>query len=252
MTRAMRGLLALLLVAVGLVAAGCSGADGQRAQELLTQAQAAEQNVKSASFDLEVNANLDGQQVAMTMRGGGYTKGRRAGDMFLQASASGAMPAFDFSFMKVGERAYMNMNGDRREMPFPASLQTQIPSQNFGSAAFLELARYVKKVKVAAGGIVDGDPTTTISGTVDTAGLVKALAKLNGVTQLAGESAPDVSAFADYLGDTHATIVISDRTHLVTGAVIDLSIDAYGKQIQLQLLYRLRDVNTTVRFPDFS
>jgi hypothetical protein len=186
------------------------------------------------------------------MRGGGYMKGRRTGDMFLEASASGAMKGFDFSFAKIGERLYVNVNGERQEIPVPATLETQLPSQNLGSAAFLELAKYVKKVTVSPGGMINGEPTTTISGTVDTAGLVKALGKLNGVTQLAGDSAPDVSTFADFLGDTHAAIAISDTTHLVTGAVIDLGIDAYGKSMDVQLVYRLSDVNKPVRFPELS
>lgn len=245
----MRRLLALLLVAFGLVASGCIGADAKRAQELLMQAQAAEKNLKSATFELELNATFDGQQVAMRMRGGGYMKGSRAGDMFLQADASGALGGFNFGFMALGDRAYVNMNGGWDKMPLPASIKTQSSSQSVGSAAFLELARYVKKIKVAPGGIVDGEPTTTISGTVDTAGLVKAMAKLNGVSELAGDSAPDLSQLADHLGDTHAAIAISDTTHLVRGAIVDLSIEAQGKTVDLQLVYRLRDVNRPVRFP---
>lgn len=245
----MRRLLALLLVALGLVASGCIGADAKRAQELLIEAQAAEKNLESATFELELNANFDGQQVAMRLRGGGYMKGKRAGDMFLDADASGALGGFDFGFMALGNRAYVNVNGDWSSMPVPASIKAHSSSQNLGSAALLELARYVKKLNVAPGAIVDGEPTTTISGTVDTAGLVQALAKLNGVSQLAGDSAPDLSQFADHLGDTHATIVISDTTHLVRGAIVDLSIEAQGKKVDLQLVYRLRDVNKPVRFP---
>lgn len=252
MTRPMRRLLALLLVALGLVASGCVGSEAKRAQELLVQAQAAEENLESATFELELNATFDGQQVGMRMRGGGYMKGSRAGDMFVQANASGALGGFDFGFVARGDRAYMNMNGDWSEMPLPASIKTKSSSQNLGSAAFLELARYVKKIKVAPGGLVNGEPTTTISGTVDTAGLVKSLATLNGLSELAGDSAPDLSKFADDLGDTHAVIAISDRTHLVTGAVVDLSIEAEGKQVDLQLVYRLSDVNRPVRFPQAS
>lgn len=248
----MRRLLALLFLALGLVASGCLGADGKRAQELLMQAQAAEKNLASATFELELNATFDGQQVGMRMRGGGYMKGSRAGDMFLQADASGALGAFGFGFIALGDRAYMNMNGEWSEMPLPASIKTKSSSQNLGSAAFLELARYVKKIRVAQGVVVNGEPTTTISGTVDTSGLVNAMAKLNDVSALAGDSAPDLSQFADHLGDTHATIAISDRTHLVTGAVVDLGIEAEGKQVDLQLIYRLRDVNQPVRFPQTS
>jgi hypothetical protein len=244
----MRGLLTLLLVALGLVAAGCAGADGQRAQELLSQAQAAESTLKSATFELELNATFEGQQVGMTMRGGGYLKGKRAGDMFVEATSSGALAGFDFGVVAVGNRAHLRMNGDWRELPRPASLG-QESSQDLGSAAFLELARYVKKVKVTEHQIINGEPMATISGTVDTAGLVRAMAKLNGVAALAGDSAPDVSDFAEKLGDTRATIAISEQTHLVRAAIVSLTAEAQGKKVDLQLVYRLRDVNTPVRFP---
>jgi hypothetical protein len=245
----MRRLHALLLIGLGLLAAGCYAAQGKQAQELLVQAQAAEKNLRSASFELELNANLDGQKIGVTMRGGGYMKGPRAGDVFLQANSSGAFDGLDFGFMAIGKRAYLKVEDGWESMPIPVSLQTQSRSQNIGSAAFLELARYVKKINVAPGGIVDGDPTTTISGTVDTAGLVEAMAKLNDVSALAGDSAPDLSQLAEHLGDTRAVIAISDRTHLVVGAVVDLSVEAQGKRFDLQLVYRLRDVNKPVRFP---
>lgn len=248
----MRRLLALLLVALGLVGAGCFGAEAKQAQELLARAQEAEKNLRSAAFELELNAKFDGQQVGMAMRGGGYMKGPRAGDMFLQADSSGELDKFGFGFVTVGKRAYLNTDGAWKAMPVPTSITMKTSSQSIGSAAFLELARYVKKINVSPGGIVDGDPTTTISGTVDTAGLVGAMRKLGDVSKLAGDSAPDLSQLADYLGDTHAVIAISDRTHLVVGAVVDLSIEAQGQRFELQLVYRLRDVNKPVRFPDYS
>lgn len=248
----MRRLLVLPLVAFGLLAAGCYGAEGKQAQELLVQAQAAEKNLKSAAFELELNAKFDGQAVGVAVSGGGYMKGPRAGDVFLQANSSGAFDGLDFGFMAIGKHAYLKVENGWESMPIPVSLQTQSRSQNIGSAAFLELARYVKKINVSPGGIVDGEPTTTISGTVDTAGLVEAMAKLSDVSKLAGDSAPDLSQLADQLGDTHAVIAISDRTHLVVGAVVDLSVEAQGKRFELQLIYRLRDVNKPVRFPDRS
>jgi hypothetical protein len=244
----MRRLGVVLLLAFGLVAAGCSGAEGQRAQQLLEQAQAAERNVRSATFDVEVNATFDGQKVGMSLRGGGYTKGARAGDMFIEAKASGALGGFDFGVISQGDQAYLNMNGTWRRMPRPASMTVQT-SGDLGSAAFLQLARYVKKVNVLEHQLFNGEPTSTISGTVDTAGLVAAMAKLNGVTELAGDSAPDLSQLADHLGDTRATILISERTHLVAGAVVSLSLEAQGKKVDLQLIYRLSDVNKPVQFP---
>jgi hypothetical protein len=247
----MRRLTVVLLFAVGLVASGCVGADGQRAKELLSQAQAAETTVKSAAFELELTATYDGQEVGMTMRGGGYMKGKRAGDMFVEATTSGAFAGFDFAVVAVGDRAHVRMNGDWRRFPRPASLR-QETSPDVGSAAFLELARYVRKVKVTEHQIVDGEPAAIISGVVDTAGLVNAMAKLNGVASLAGGSAPDVSEIADKLGDTRATVAISERTHLVRVAIVSLTAEAQGKSIDLQLVYRLSDVNGPVSFPRLS
>jgi hypothetical protein len=244
----MRGPVTLVLVVLALVASGCAGADGRRAQELLSQAQAAEGTIESATFELELDATFDGQQVGMTMRGGGYVKGKRAGDMFVEATSSGAFAGFDFGVVAVGKRAHLRMNGKWRELPRPASLR-QETSSDLGSAALLELARYVKKVNVTEHQFIDGEPTAIISGTVDTAGLVNAMAKLNGVAALAGASAPNVSDFTGKLGDTRATIAISEKTHLVRAAIVSLSAEAQGKKVDLQLVYRLRDVNGPVSFP---
>jgi hypothetical protein len=243
---------ALVLAAFALVAAGCSGAEGQRAQELLQQAEAAQQNVRSATFELELTATFEGQAVGATLRGGGYWKGTRAGDMFFEATTSGALGAYDFAFVANKGRMAMKTGGRWETMPGSAAVRSSlgtVGSRDLGSAAFLELARYVKKVRVTEGQIVNGEPTATISGTIDTAGLVEGLAKLQGLSELAGGAAPDMSELTKYLGDTRAAIAISERTHLIRGAVVNLTVDAEGRQIDLQLVYRLRDVNKPVRFP---
>jgi hypothetical protein len=245
-------LAAVALSALALVAAGCAGADGKRAQELLLQAEAAEKNVRSASFELELDASFEGQKVGVSLRGGGYSKGKRAGDMFLEASTSGALGAFDFGFVANRGRLSMRTNGRWETMPASSAARSSlgsVGSRDLGSAAFLELARYVKEVRVTEGQIVNGEPTATISGTIDTAGLVQGMAKLEGLSELAGGAAPDLSDLSKYLGDTRAAIAISERTHLIRGAVVNLTVDAEGRKVDLQLVYRLRDVNKPVRFP---
>jgi hypothetical protein len=251
----LRRVSALLLAAFALVAAGCAGADGKRAQELLLQAEAAEKNVRSATFELELNATFEGQKVGASLRGGGYSKGARAGDMFLEASTSGALGAYDFGFVVNRGRLSMRTNGTWESLPASSAVRSSlgtVGSRDLGSAAFLELARYVKSVRVTEGQIVNGEPTATISGTIDTAGLVQGVAKLEGLSELAGGAAPDLSQLSKYLGDTRAAIAISERTHLIRGAVVSLTVDAEGKKVDLQLVYRLRDVNKPVRFPTGS
>jgi hypothetical protein len=44
-------------------------------------------------------------------------------------------------------------------------------------------------------------------------------------------------------------LAISERTHLIRGAVVNLTFDAEGTKVDIQLVYRLRDVNKPVRFP---
>ena len=251
----MRRLVTLVLVAFVAIAAGCSGAEGERAQELLLQAEAAEQNVRSASFEVELTALYDGQQLALTLRGGGYSKGKRAGDMFVEASTSGALGVYDFGFVANRGSLSMRTNGDWQRLPASAAARASlgtVGSRDLGSAAFLELARYVKSVRVTEGQIVNGESTATISGTIDTAGLVEAMVKLEGLSELTGGAAPDLSELSDHVGDTHAAIAISERTHLIRGAVVNLTVDAEGKKVDIQLVYRLRDVNKPVRFPSGS
>jgi hypothetical protein len=245
-------LAALALAVLTLVAAGCAGAEGRRGQELLQQAEAAEKNVSSATFELELNATHEGQRVGLSLRGGGYSKGKRAGDMFLEATTSGALGAHDFAFVADRGRLSMKTNGTWQTMPGSASLRSSLGtmgSRDLGSAAFLELARYVKEVRVTEGQSVNGEPTATISGTIDTAGLVQGVAKLEGLSELAGGAAPDLSELSNYLGDTRVAIAFSERTHLIRGAVVNLTVDAQGQKSDLQLVYRLRDVNKPVRFP---
>jgi hypothetical protein len=175
--------------------------------------------------------------------------------MFVEASTSGALGAYDFGFVANRGRLSMRTNGIWQRLPassaVSASLGT-VGSRDLGSAAFLELARYVKSVRVTEGQIVNGEPTATISGTIDTAGLVGAMVKLEGLSALTGGAAPDLSELSDHVGDTHAAIAISERTHLIRGAVVNLTVDAEGKNVDIQLVYRLRDVNKPVRFPGGS
>lgn len=239
--------LALVLV-VGLVATGCAGADGRRAQELLAQAEAAETRLTSASYELELSVSAEGQNVKLMMDGGAYLKGKRAGDQVLSLRAGGLLGGMDFQFVSLGGQAHVRMDG--RWQRLPASLSARgAAAQGFGSGAFLELARYVKDVRVEEGKLVNGEPTASVAGTIDTAGLVKAVMRLNGFSKLTGGAAPDLGELVEHLGDTHAVLAISERTHLVRAAVVDLTIEQDGKKVVVQLVYRLRSANQPVRIP---
>jgi hypothetical protein len=240
---------AALFLALALLGAGCAGGpDAQRAQELLARAQAAESRVTSATYELELAVSAEGKDVTIALTGGGYLKGKRAGDQYLRGSVTGALGNVELEFVSLGRRAYARLGGNWQAIPRPV-IPSAAGQQGFGSAAFLELSRYVLDVRVTEDQFLAGEPSATIAGTIDTAGLVKAAARLDGFSQLVGEAAPQLSEVAEHLGDTSAVLVISERTHLVRAAVIDLTIEQDGKELELRLIYRLRGVNKPVQMP---
>jgi hypothetical protein len=241
---------ALLVFATVLVAAGCSGGpDAQRAHELLAQAQAAEAKLASVSYELEFNLSADGKKIAVTMAGGAYVKGKRAGDQYLHGRVSGAPIELDFDFVSLGKRAYVRGGGSAWQAVPRPELARSREANDLGSAAVRELTRYVTDVRVKEGQLVAGEPAATISGTIDTEGLVKAASRLQGFSSVVGDAAPELSSFAEHLGETHAVLVISERTRLLRAMLIDLTVEQDGEVVGVQVIYRLRDVNKPVRIP---
>jgi hypothetical protein len=47
-------------------------------------------------------------------------------------------------------------------------------------------------------------------------------------------------------------LAISEQTHLLRSAVIDLTIENEGEEIAVQVIYRPKDVNKPVRLPRLS
>jgi hypothetical protein len=241
---------AVLVLFLALAAAGCSGGpNAQRAHELLMQAQAAESKVSSARYDIEITIAAEGKKVAVTLTGGAYVRGKRAGDQYLRGRVSGAPLEFDFEFVALGRRAYVRGGGMGWQAVPRSAVAPSGEADHLGAAVLRELARYVRDVRVKEGELLGGEPTTRISGTVDTAGLVKAAARLDDFSQVVGEAAPDVSRFAEHLGDTNVVLLVSERSRLLRAMLIDLTIDYEGKRASLQAIYRLRDVNQAIRIP---
>src|SRR5215211_5014051 len=67
---------ALLLAAVAL--SGCSGEEGERAEQLLSRAEVAQTNLRSAAFEAKIAFVMDGRRFSLLIDGGGYL-GTRAG-----------------------------------------------------------------------------------------------------------------------------------------------------------------------------
>jgi hypothetical protein len=228
----------LLLVLALPVVAGCSGADAGRAQLLLTQAQEAQKAVSSESFAMHVTIQAKDQKADVSLNGGAYLKGARAGDMVMdmKLSAPVALPFGTMRIAKVGPSAWMEMNGKRTD--FPASTGATMQQSTLGAFDF---TRYVKDVKVQGGQVLQGKQVTKIVGILDTPALVKGMTKLGNVAGSAG-----LPGLGGKVGDTRVVIYIDDATHLVVAALADVTMDSDSGSVKLHLDFAISDVDRPV------
>jgi len=237
----------VLLAGAASVLSACSGADAQRANELLARAHAAQSKVVSASYDVRVVVSAGDQRYSLVMSGGGYFKGRRAGDQFMTMRGEGLPAPMSFELVSVGGRAVVRTNGRTQSFPLPAGT-TSAQTSNW-TAIVGNLARYVKSVEVRDRSIVAGTRGTTVSGVIDTAGLVKAAAGMNIFSRAAGAGTQAFDEMTKTLGDTRVVLFIADRTHLIRSAAITLELKGAGQGAKVELFYNLRGVNRPVAMP---
>jgi hypothetical protein len=235
----MRRFLSLALAAVALSA--CSGEQGERAQQLLARAEAAQARLGSATFEARLAFAMEGQRMSLVMNGGGYFKGRRAGDALLTMRTEGVPGAGAVNMQVLVRRgqASMSMNGRRFSLPVPATATAK--RQYDWSGTMLDLTRHVKKVKVRERRVVNGEAGATIAGVIDTESMLRAASKLAVMPQ-----APSLDKLAGNLGDIHAAVFVGERTGLIRSAVITMSLEAEGKKADVEVSYRLTSTNTGV------
>jgi len=239
--RAVRQALAVLAVVPLLTA--CSGKDAALAQQLLTQAQQAQSSVTSETFSAHVTITAKDQNVGLVMSGGGYAKGPNAGDVVMDMSLSSSvpLPVSSMEFAKVGDSAWVEIDGKRTAVPVTAFGGQTGSTNPLGS---FDLTRYVKDVSVETGQVLDGKSVTKITGILDTAALVQGLGSLGGASSAAG--LPDLSG---KVGDTRAVIYIDDTTHLLVTALADLTLHGDGGDVTMHLDVAITGVNQPVALP---
>lgn len=233
----MRRFFFLILCAAALSA--CSGDEGERAQQLLARAEAAQARLSSATYEARMTFTMDGQKMSLVMDGGGYFKGRRAGDQLLTMHTEGVptLGAINMQMLVRGGRATMTMNGRRFSLPVPATAKQQYD----WSSTMLDLTRYVKDVSVREERVVNGELGATIAGVIDTEAIVKAASKLDAFAQAA-----NLDKLAGNLGDINAAVFVAQRTGLIRSAVLGMSMEAEGKKADIELTYRLKSTNRAV------
>jgi hypothetical protein len=231
------------ILSAALLLTGCSTEEGLRAQELLQQAEVAQQALESSTFEGGLSFAFGGETVSMQFRG--VTS--KAGEWFAMRS-TGVPGGGDFSMQMLvrGGRAWTNLGSGWQSMPAPSGLGS---GGTMSSAAFQQLARHVKDVRVNEHQLVGGKPVTTIGGEIDTAGMIEAAMRLGSVAGELDGFSLDFSKLGIEFGDIEAVLTIDERTRLLDTAFVAFSIEADGQEVELEARYRLTSANEPVELP---
>lgn len=228
---------------------GCSGAVALRAQQLLQESSQAQQRLISETFTGRMTVSADGQEIVVNIRGGGYLRGPHAGDVYadVDVPSTPALPVQlgSMRFVHRGSTMSMTFGGRTVVLSVPAGRFSSAPSTN-NALAGLDLAKYVKDVKVDEGRSLAGASVAKVTGILDTASLVKAVGALETLSAAGGEQLPDISGA---FGDTRVVAYFSERTHRMLAALVDLSLHASGHTVQLHFDLGFQRFNKPVVFP---
>ena len=236
----MRRLLALALVMLTATAsAGCSGVDAQQAQSLLDESNAAMAKVRSVNFAIRMwTEGAPGDaNYSILMRGGGYERGKRAGEAYVTVSSDELQDIGTMTMVIRRNALYVKAGGHWSRASLPTGQAAADPLAGF------DLTRYVTDVRVENGVMIEGEPMDKITGVVDTAGALKGLVALGG----AGTS--ELGSASDALGDIRAVLYVSQTTHLPMRTLVDLPIKFIGQKIVMHMDIVLTGVNKRVPIP---
>jgi hypothetical protein len=233
----------VMVLGAALLLTGCSTEEGRRAQALLQQAEAAQQALHSSTFEGELSFAYGGEQVSMQFSGATSNGGE-----WFSMRSSGVPGGEDFSMQMLvrGGRVWTDLGGGWQSGPAPSELGS---SGTISAAAFQQLARYVKDVRVTEHQLIAGKPVATIGGELDTAGMIGAVTKLGSVAGGVEGLSLDFSKLGIHFGDIEAVLTIDELTHLLDSALISFSVGAKGEQVDVGLRYRLTSANEPVELP---
>jgi len=233
----MRLLLVLLaLISLPLVATACTGADGQKAEDLLAQSRIAAQSVSSEGFTMKVSMDAVGKSVEVDAQGGMILKGTGAGDFFAtMVTAAPGIPSQDIVMVKRGGSLRMRLNGVSHSVSLPAGMKPQ-------AAAGFDLnaiTPYVKDVSVTTLD-VNGRTEDEVTGTLDGDALL---------SNLPGVSKGLLSNLGASLGDIKVQLFIPRDSHLVETALLDMTMHVAKQSLHMSMSYAVTSVNQPLTFP---
>jgi hypothetical protein len=226
----------IALVALPLVLAACTGADAQKAHDLLTQSQVAAKSVRSEAFSMRMTMDSSANSVVVDVLGGMVLKGDGAGDFYatMNTEAGGVSP-FDLVMVKRGPAVQLRFNGTTRTLSLPARLKP-------AAAAGFDLnaiTPYVKDVSVSKLD-VNGRTEDEVTGTIDGNALLQ---------NLPGVSTGLLSKVGGSLSDIKVSLFIPRDSHLVETALLDMTMHVANQSLHMSLSYAVTSVNQPLTFP---
>lgn len=237
----MRRLLALTLVVSALgVFTGCSGVDAQNAQGILDQSTTAMADVKSVSFAMRMwtSGGPAGSDFTVLMHGGGYQKGKRAGESYLKMNASDVPGMGAMTIVIRHNVLYVKAGGSWSRVPAPADQSAADPLAGF------DITQYVTDVQVEEGVDIAGEPMDRVTGVID------ASAALSGILgTLGGTGTSGLGDASDVLGDIRAVLYVSQTTHLPMRTLVDMPMHVAGETITMHMDLVITGVNKPVSIP---
>src|SRR6266498_3926460 len=224
----MRRILAfLLLTSVAAVAPGCSGAGAEEAQALLVQSNAAFAEVRSATFTARMSLTGGPRELSMTMSGGGFAHGKKAGDFYVLAT-SDSLGFGDLVLVSRSGRVSMSVDGHPvGEVPLP-NTTAENPIQ------LVDFSQYVKDVNVEHGKLIDGE---------------RHRRSRQGSARRCHRSRRRRLGLSKSLGDTRIVIYLSEATHLPMRGLVDVPMDVAGDRIVMHLDFAYTSYDQKVEFP---
>ena len=228
-----------VLALLALLASGCLGTEGRRAQELLEQSQAATAQVHSMSFQADATVTVDGETHTVSVDGAASYQDGEPASQIVRVHGEG----IDAAMLVRGGRMWAERNG-RWELIGPVP-RTGAPT--IGPDLFRPLAEAIKDVHVEEGRVVDGEPTSTVTATIDTGKLLSGAFDSAGLKSL-GLSDP-LKEVEDALDDMRVVLVFADDTHLLKAAMVTLGFHAEGHAATLELGLRVTSVDRPVEIP---
>jgi hypothetical protein len=232
---AMRRIAAVLLLLAAFVASpGCTGEDGERAQELLAQSHEALARVESLRFAGRFTVKTSAGDVTFVMRGASTS--RDGGSSFVSVHADELAGFPEILVVSRRQEVWLNVGGAWQRTEAPAASSAGVGQFDFGP--------YVKDVRIADGDRVKGEAATKVTGVLDTAALVEGV--LGGLGSVPGGALPDLS---DSLGDTRVVLYLSDATRLPLRTLVDTSMDAHGEHLDIHIDFAVDGFGEPVTIP---